>query len=134
MEEVVRLREPNRKQMIMRGEDLDSLIGPEHVARAIWRMLERLDLRRFYAPIKAREGSAGRDATDPRILLALWLYGLSQGVSSARELARLSTLHAAYRWICGGVTANYHLLSRFRSTPLAAVDEVMSQVRAVPSP
>src|SRR5258707_13671409 len=102
MEEVVRLREPNRKQMIMRGEDLDSLIGPEHVARAIWRMLERLDLRRFYAPIKAREGGAGRDATYHKILLALWLYGLSEGVKSARELERLSEPHAAYRRICGG--------------------------------
>jgi hypothetical protein len=63
MEEAVRLREPNRKQMILRGEDLDSLIGPEHVARAIWRVLERMELTRFYQPIKAREGSAGRDAT-----------------------------------------------------------------------
>src|SRR5258708_1108103 len=62
MEEAVRLREPNRKQMIMRGEDLDSLIGPEHVARAVWRMLDGLGLRRFLAPIKAREGGAGRGA------------------------------------------------------------------------
>src|SRR5258707_93808 len=115
MEEAVRLREPNRKQMIMRGEDLDSLIGPEHVARAIWRMLERLDLRRFYAPIKAREGGAGRDATDPKILLALWLYGLSEGVNSARELERLSEAHAAYRWICGGGSAKNPTLSDFPS-------------------
>ena len=131
MEEEVRLREPNRKQMILKAEDLDSLIGPEHVARAIWRVLEGMDLTRFYQPIKAREGSAGRDATDPKVLLALWLYGLSEGVNSARELERLSQAHAAYRWICGGVSVNYHTLSDFRSAAGAALDELMSQVLAV---
>ena len=131
MEEAVRLREPNRKQLILKAEDLDSLIGPEHVARAIWRVLEGMDLRRFYQPIKAREGSAGRDATDPKVLLALWLYGLSEGVNSARELERLSQAHAAYRWICGGVSVNYHTLSDFRSAAGAGLDELMSQVLAV---
>jgi transposase len=82
MEEAVRLREPNRKQLILKAEDLDSLIGAEHVARAIWRVLERMDLTRFYQAIKAREGSAGRAATDPKMLLALWLYGLSEGINT----------------------------------------------------
>lgn len=35
-------------------------------------------------------------------------------VGSARELARLTTAHDAYRWICGGVQVNYHSLSDFR--------------------
>ena len=131
MEEAVRLREPNRKQLILKPEDLDSLLGAAHPARAIWRVLEGMDLARFYAPIKAREGSAGRDATDPKVLLALWLYGLSEGVNSARELERLSEAHAAYRWICGGVSVNYHTLSDFRSAAGAALDELMSQVMAV---
>ena len=131
MEEAVRLGEANRKQRIVHPTDLDGLLEAEHPARAIWRVLEGLALGRFEESIKAREGSAGRDATDPKILLGLWLYGLSQGVSSARELARLSTLHAAYRWLCGGVTVNYHLLSEFRSAQSAALDELMSQVLAV---
>jgi transposase len=134
MEEAVRLGEANRKQLIVHPTDLDGLLEAEHPARAIWRVLEGLELRRFAESIKAREGSAGRDAADPKILLALRLYGLSQGVSRARELARLSTLHAAYRWICGGVTVNYHLLSEFRSAQSAALDELdelMSQVLAV---
>jgi transposase len=131
MEEAVRLREPNRKQMILKAEDLDCLIGAEHPARAIWRVLEGMELARFYAPIKAREGSAGRDATDPRMLLTLWLYGLSEGVNSAREIERRCEAHAAYRWICGGVSVNYHTLSDFRTESGAALDELMSQVLAV---
>ena len=95
MEEAVRLREPNRKQLMLQTVDYDGLIGAEHPARAIWRVLETLDLSRLSAPIKARANTVGRDATDPRLLAALWLYGLSQGVNSAREIARLSTAHAA---------------------------------------
>src|SRR5258708_39795812 len=132
MEEAVRLREPNRRQLLMRAEDLDSLIGPAHAARAIWRVLERMDLTRFYQAIKAREGSAGRDATDPKMLLALWLYGLSEGINSARELERLCQAHAAYRWICGGVSVNYHMLSDFRSGAGAALEGRMGQVLAGP--
>ncbi len=131
MDEAVRLREPNRKQMILRPESIEGLIGPEHPARAIWRVLEAMDLSRFYETIRAREGSAGRDATDPRMLLALWLYGLSEGVNSARELERLCQAHAAYRWICGGVSVNYHTLSDFRVQSGPALDQLMSQVLAV---
>ena len=62
------------------------------------------------------------------MLLALWLYGLSEGVNSARAIARLSEAHAAYRWICGGVRVNYHTLSDFRTGHGAALDELFSQV------
>src|SRR5258708_17904994 len=108
MEEAVRLREPNRKQLLMRAEDLDSLIGPEHVARAIWRVLERMDLTRFYQAIKTREGSAGPDATDPQMLLALWLYGLSEGGTSARGVERPGHAPAAYRRVVRGRSAYPH--------------------------
>jgi transposase len=130
MDELVRLREPNRKQSILQAVDLDRLIAEDHSARAIWRVLEGLDLSRFCAAIKAREGVAGRDATDPRMLLALWLYAITQGVNSAREIARLCEEHAAYRWICGGVRVNYHTLSDFRTAHQAALDELMSKVLA----
>ncbi len=131
MDEDVRLREPNRKQLLLQPVDYETLISAEHPARAIWRVLEGLDLKRFWAPIKARENTPGRDATDPRILLGLWLYGLSEGVNSAREIARLSVEHAAYRWLCGGVSVNYHTVSDFRAGQGAALDELFTQVLAL---
>ncbi len=131
MEEAPRLRLADRQQLRLEPFDVDSLIGPEHPARAIWRVLERMDLSRFYVPIKAVEGGPGQDATDPKILIALWLYALSDGVGSAREIARLSQAHSAYRWICGGVSVNYHLISDFRTGHGAALDELFTQVLAV---
>jgi hypothetical protein len=47
--------------------------------------------------------------------MALWLYATSQGVGSARALARLCGSHDAYRWLCGGVSVNYHGLADFRT-------------------
>jgi len=105
-----RLRCANRSQLLLRPVDLDATIALDHQARTIWRFLEQLDLSRFLEPIEAREGEPGRDATDPRILVTVWLYATSQAVGSARELARLCEAHDAYRWICGGVSLNHHLL------------------------
>lgn len=129
-ERAVRLREPNRSQMVLQPTNLDELIGPEHDARAIWRMLGQLDLSEFHTPIRARESLPGRDASDPRMLLALWLYGISQGVNSARELERRCQAHAAYRWICGAVPVNYHTLSDFRTTHQAALELLFDQLIA----
>jgi len=127
-EEAVRLREANRTQLRLEPINLDQVIDENHPARAIWELLHKLDVSRFEEPIKAREGSAGRDATDPRILLALWIYAISEGVASARALERLCTSHDAYKWICGGVSVNYHMLSDFRVAHGVALDELMAQL------
>jgi len=126
-----RLRLANRQQLRLEPVDLDSRIEQHHPVRAIWRMLERMDLARFYQPIKAVEGKPGQDTTDPRILIALWLYAISDGVSSAREIGRLCELHDAYRWICGGVSVNHHMISDFRSEHSEALDNLFTQVLAV---
>ncbi len=131
MEQAPRLREANRRQLLLDPCDLDSFVGPDHPARILWRLLGELDLSLFLEPIKAREGSAGQSATDPRILISLWLYALSDGVSSAREIARRCEAHKAYRWICGGVSVNHHLLSDFRVDHGAALDRLFEQVLGV---
>ncbi len=67
----LRLRRPDRLQVAMRCECDDELIPQEHQARVIWRVVETLDLATFHEPIRARQGVCGRDATDPRLLIAL---------------------------------------------------------------
>ena len=63
---------------------------------AILGTVARLDLGRWLANIKAVEGNVERNATDPRLLVALWVYATLDGIGSARELARLCTKHLAY--------------------------------------
>lgn len=126
----VRLRRPERSQVEIVVQCPDDLVPRGHPARVVWEVTGRLDLSAFHAPIKARAGSCGRDATDPRLLAALWLYACTRGVGSARELARLCADHRAYRWLCGGVTVNHHTLSDFRVGFAAALDALFTRVVA----
>jgi transposase len=108
----------------------DDLVPAQHPVRMVMALVETLDVSRFSEPIKAREGVAGRDATDPRLLVGLWLYGCIRGIGSARELARRCEESAAFRWLCGGVGVNHRLLSDFRGDHGAALDELFTQVIA----
>src|SRR5438067_1738383 len=117
----------NRAQLQLRPLDLESLLPPEHRARAVWAVVEQLDLRAFYDAIVARGSEPGRPAIDPQILVALWLYATSEGVGSARELARLCEAHDAYRWLCGGVSVNHHTLSDFRVGCADLLDRLLSE-------
>ena len=109
-----RLREPKRDQIELRAVDIESLIGAEHPVRVIWTYVEGLDLSELEDRIKARGDRPGHPATSPRLLLALWLHAISDGVGSARALERLCNSHDVYRWLCGGVSVNYHTLADFR--------------------
>src|SRR5262244_3541808 len=122
-----RLREPMRDQIELRSVDLDSVIGVDHPARLFWAYVERLDLRVLEDSIKAREGRPGHPPASPRLLMALWLYATSQGVGSARALARLCESHDAYRWLCGGVSVNYHSLADFRVGCADLLDRLLAE-------
>jgi transposase len=121
----------NRQQLELRPMDLDGLVAGDHPVRAMWAAVERLDLRAFYEPIRAREHQPGRPPTDPKVLVALWLYATADGIGSARELDRLCREHHAYQWLRGGVPINYHLLSDFRVGHERALDDLLTQLLAV---
>jgi transposase len=125
-----RLRTPERRQMAMVVQCPDDLVSPTHPVRLVMAVVEKLDVSRFCEPIKAREGIAGRDATDPRLLVALWLYASIRGIGSARELARRCEESAPFGWLCGGVTVNHRLLSDFRTDHGDALDDLLTQVIA----
>lgn len=121
-----RVQRPNRAQVELRPVDLEGLLPADHRARVVWEFVEGLDLTPLYARIKAVDGHAGRPAIDPAVLTALWLYATLEGVGSARALARLCEEHDAYRWICGGVSVNYHTLAEFRVGYPEVLEEVLT--------
>jgi transposase len=84
----VRLRVAERQQLGWVAQCADDLVGGGHPVRLVAAVVEKLDVSKFYECIKAREGVAGRDTTDPRLLVSLWLYACIRGIGSARELAR----------------------------------------------
>jgi transposase len=121
-----RLRPIERSQVEMRCASLDQLLTPDHAARIVWAYVEGLDLSPLLQAIKAVAGQPGRDANDPRVLLALWLYATIDGVGSARELDRLCAEHLAYQWLCGGLSVNYHTLADFRKDHVSFLDQLLT--------
>jgi transposase len=126
-----RLRRPDRAQMLMRPCSLDELLPDDHDARLVWQLVETWDLSKFLDAIRARGEAPGRAATDPKLLVALWLYAATKGVAGGRELARLCETDDAYRWLCGTVSVNYHMLNDFRVKDEAALNGLMTGMLAV---
>jgi transposase len=109
-------------------EVLDDVIGADHRARLLWRVVETLDLSAFLADRKALKGRAGRSVTSVRVLLTLWLYATSVGIGSAREIARLVERDDAFRWIAGDEPVGRTVLSEFRVLHGNALDGLLSDV------
>ena len=122
-----RLQRPDRLQVRMHMYSLEAMLAEDHQARVVWEYVEGLDLGCLYESIRAVQGHCGRDAIDPRILMALWLYATLDGVGAARELGRLCEDHVAYQWICGGVSVNYHTLSDFRTGKADLLDRLLTR-------
>jgi transposase len=125
-----RLRVPQRDQIEFRSASLDQLLPSDHPVRVVWLAVEQLDLSAWLSQIKAVEGTVGRNMSDPRLWVALWVYATLQGEGSAREIARLCERDISYQWLCGGVTVNHHTLSDFRSQGGDKWDALLTQMLA----
>ena len=123
-----RLASVDRSQLLLHSIDVERLIEEDHCARAIWELIGRLDLSLYNAEIAAVEGHAGRDHTAPQLLISLWLYAYSQGISSAREVARRSAFEPGFQWLCGLKAISHRTLSGFRSDHKEALDNLFVQV------
>lgn len=109
-----RLRRVDRAQVRLVPCALEESLPCEHDARLVWDLVTQLDLSPFEGKVAARGSVPGRPATDPRILIALWLYAGIKGVGCGREIDRRVHCDDGFRWIAGGVSLDYHILNDFR--------------------
>ena len=121
-----RLRRPERAQIGWHNAAINDLVAQDHPVRAVWAFLSAMDLRELHDAVKAREGVPGHPPAAPEVMMALWLWATVDGVGSARRVARLCEVHLAYRWLCGGVSVNYHGLSDFRVAHVALLDRLLA--------
>jgi transposase len=120
--------EINRKQLCLETLDIEMLVDSHHDVRAIWAMVEHLDVSAFESQAKAVTGEVGRAAWNPRVLIALWIYAYRDGEHSAREIERLCDYHPAYRWLTARQQVNYHTLAEFRTRHKDALNDLFAQV------
>lgn len=125
---VVRTVEPERSQgwlfVRMPGADL----AEDHPARVVAETVEKLDLSAFTECARSVEGHAGRPVTSPKLKLALWMYGLQQGIGEATEIARRCTQDEPFRWLAGGVEVSHDVLSEFLTGHRRELEGLLTQV------
>jgi transposase len=126
-----KLKAIDRRQSQWISLDVDTLVAPDHCVRAIWELTGKLDLSRFLEKVKSRQGAAGREHLDPRLLIAIWLYAYSQGISAAREVGRQMGYEPGFRWLNNVEEISYATLSEFRKNHRPALDEIFVQQLAV---
>jgi len=126
-----RIKIIDRKQMLLHTVEVEKLVPEDHEVRAIWEFVSYLDLRQYYGEIKSVEGEAGRARWDPQLLISIWIYAYSKGISSAREISRLCEYDPAYQWLTGMEKINYHTLSDFRVYHYEALKELFVEVLGV---
>ena len=117
------MHEAQRSQMVWGRIDLDAQLPEDPPARAIWAVVERLDLSMLYGQIEARDEVAGAPAIDPKILLALWVYATSEGESVSSNLNEPLT--------CQNRTAPFRARGRWRRPPRAEARGSDPEVRRV---
>ena len=121
----------DRQQYKMLMLDVNTLIADDHKGRAIWELTGSLDLKQFLVGIRSAVGRAGREHTDPRLLVAVWLYAYSEAISSARQVSRQMEYEPGLRWLTGLEVINHSTLSDFRKGHRTALDELFTELLAV---
>lgn len=124
------VREPQRLQSVIVFEVPEDALPVTHPARVLWTVLGGFDLSAFSAEVTSVAGDAGRPQLSPRMMLTLWCFAISEGVGSARKIARLIRRDTAYRWIVGDLTVSHDKLSKFRREHGAAFDALFTDVVA----
>jgi transposase len=110
---------------------IDHLIGADHPARLIWKIVERLDLSAFEAEVASFEKGVGRSRWPPQVLTSILIYSYTLGTGSAREIERLMASDPGLRWLGAMEVVNHHTLSDFRVQGLAKLQGILTQVLAL---
>lgn len=103
--------DPDPREILIGGVRLDNYIRTtgDRSAFIVRRMMEQHDWTLFEKSY-SREG---RRAYAPRCMLGLILYGVMHGVSSLRDLERLTRLDLGCLWVSGGIQPDHSIIGRF---------------------
>jgi transposase len=117
-------RPVDRDQPFLLPPDMREWLPEGHLAWFVIDAVAALDLSWFAARATPRGSLAGRAAYDPRMLLALLVYGYAAGVRSSRRIERACWEDVAFRVICAGDVPDHATVARFRREHFADPEAV----------
>jgi transposase len=95
---------PQRSSLTRREGTLEEQFPPSHPVRFVWRILESFDFSLLEKVYDSTFGGPGRPPYHPRLLAALWIYGMTEGFQTAASIAEACTIRDDFRWLAGGLT------------------------------
>ena len=104
----------NRSQMNLLGYSVDDFARDDAKSRFAVHLVSQLDLSALYARYSSQRG----DSYAPDMMLALWFYAYSNGITSTRKLEELCKYDTRYMYITGNQQPDHSTLSRFRKAHL----------------
>lgn len=112
-------------QSVLLPNDLHAWLPPDHLVRFVVEVVGELDL----APImESYTSSCGKPAYDPRMMLALLIYGYCTSVFSSRKLERATYESIAFRYLSGDQHPDHDTIAAFRERHLPVVKLLFIQV------
>src|SRR2546426_4225344 len=119
---------PQRAIIVMRECRLEETLSPRHLARFIWSAMERIDFEAMEARYKSVINCSGRPPYHPRILAALWIYGMTKGMGTASEIAEACSIRDDFRWLAGGLSPCDQTLLNFISISKEDLPRIWEQL------
>ena len=116
--------EYNPEQAYLLPPTVRDVLGEEHLCFFVHRAVEKLDMREF----EESYSDEGHPAYHPALLLKVWLYAYSLGVTSSRRLEQRIREDLAFRYLAGGAQPDFWALNEFRKRHGRALNDAFTQV------
>ena len=119
----------DRDQVFLLPPDMRDWLPEEHLVWFLLDVVDELDVAVFLR--EYRLGGVGREAFDPRMMIALLAYAYCGGVRSSRAIERACRSDVAFRVVCAQQVPDHTVIARFRARHAEALAGLFAQVLVV---
>jgi transposase len=116
----------DREQELLLPPSLRDWLPDGHFAWFVLDAVEQMDLSGFYAAY--RLDGHGRAAHEPRMMVALLLYGYARGLRSSRKIERACVEDVSFRVVAANQAPDHATVARFRQRHEAALAGLFGDV------
>jgi transposase len=114
----------NPDQAYLLPPNVKDVLGADHLAFFVHRVVERMDLSEF----ERAYSEEGGELYAPALMLKVWLYAYALGMTSARRLEQRIGEDLGLRYLAGGAQPDNWALSAFRRRHGRALNDAFTQV------
>jgi len=116
----------NLKQGFLLPPSLLDWLPEEHLARFVLDVMDEVDLSRVYASYEKE--LRGYPPHEPKMMMALLIYGYATGVVSSRKIEQKTIEDVAFRVIAGNQSPDHTRISEFRRRHGEEFEDLFLQV------